>query len=458
MRIFKRKKDEDLDCIEARKIREYRREIKIGAFVAGALLIMAVFIFIVGDLGLLFRKGGYPLFVKLDSLAGLEKRTVIRIAGVRIGYVQDIRLKGSQAEVELNINPGVNIRKGSKATLAALGLLGEKYIEILPGQEMDFFQPGDSIEGVSAVSFDQIGSLLLSVGDEIKDIGGAIKGMIGEEGSRKNFKDTLENLSGFAADLKDFFGNSREDLDQSIKRSSQAIQKFDQGVDDISSDLDELILLLKDTVEENRKNVKVNLENIKELISKIEGSLSLLNESLEKINKGDGTLGKLIQEPELYNRAEGAMGDFEKAVHSLSSFRAGVDIRSDYFGDSNVVRNYLTLGIWPKPKQFALAQIVHDPWLDRFTYSLQGGIRFGQFSPRAGILESKIGAGVDYFALKDRLIFSLESFDFSRQPRPRLRFWTRFVASKYFYFLVGLEDFTLASNRELFFGLGIGYR
>ena len=222
--------------------------------------------------------------------------------------------------------------------------------------------------------------------------------------------------------------------------------------------MDELILLLKDTVEENRKNVKINLESIKELISKIEGSLKLLNESLEKINKGDGTLGKLIHEPELYNRAEGAVGDFEKVIHSLSSFQAGVDIRSDYFGDNNVVRNYLTLGIWPKPNKFALAQIVHDPWLDRFTYSLQGGIRFGPFSPRAGIMESKIGAGVDYSALKDRLTFSLEGFDFNRHPRPRLRFWTRFLASKYFYFLAGLEDFTLASHREVFFGLGIGYR
>ena len=58
------------------------RETRIGIFVGAALLILAVFIFIVGDLATLFRKPGYPLSVEFTSAAGLEKRAPVKMAGV----------------------------------------------------------------------------------------------------------------------------------------------------------------------------------------------------------------------------------------------------------------------------------------------------------------------------------------------------------------------------------------
>ncbi|UCE22799.1 MAG: MCE family protein, partial [Candidatus Aminicenantes bacterium] len=112
-----------------------KREIKIGIFVTTALLIVATFIFVVGDLSVLFRKPGYSIFVMYDTVTGLEKRAVVRMAGVKVGYVKDIKLKGRKAEVELIINFGIPIPVGSEATMASIGLLGEKHIEILPGEE-----------------------------------------------------------------------------------------------------------------------------------------------------------------------------------------------------------------------------------------------------------------------------------------------------------------------------------
>ena len=130
-------------------------------------------------------------------------------------------------------------------------------------------------------------------------------------------------------------------------------------------------------------------------------------------------------------------------------------LRTEYYGESNLLKSYLSFSLWPTKEEYLLAQIIHDPWLDKFTYSFQGGVRWGTFSPRAGIMESKFGFGVDYFAYRDRLKFSIESFDFNRRPRPRFKLWTRYTASKYFYLLLGIDDFTLASRREFFFGLGL---
>lgn len=434
-----------------------RSEIKIGIFLAIGLFIIAAFIFVVGDISVLFKRKGYSLYVSFDTAAGLEERAMVRMAGVKVGYVKDIMLKGSRAQVLLNIDNGIEVPRGSKATLASLGLLGEKHIEILPGEEPGFCQPGDTIGGVPPVSFDQMGTMLLAVGNEFKEMGKTVSEIVGGEESRADFRGTLRNMASFTEDLREFFGTNKEEIRQGLQNSHQAIQKFEQRVEEVSNNLDELIFLLKDTVEENRENIKINLKSIQELITNIEKSLKLLNESLEKINKGEGTLGKLIHQPELYERAEGTMDELERVINPISNLRISGGLRAEYYGKSELLKNYFTLGIWPSKKKYLLTQIIYDPWSDQLVYSAQGGARWGAISPRVGIMESKVGAGIDCYAVRDRLKFSLEGFDFSRSPRPHFRLWTRYAASKYLYLVLGIDDFTLAPEREVFFGLELGF-
>ncbi len=435
-----------------------KREIKIGIFVTIALLIVATFIFVVGDLGVLFRKPGYSIFVMYDTVTGLEKRAVVRMAGVKVGYVKDIKLKGRKAEVELIINFGVPIPVGSEATMASIGLLGEKHIEILPGEEEEFVKAGDTISGVPPVSFDQMGTTLLAIGDEFKGIAQIISEMIGGEESRNNFRDTLENLASFAEELNEFLNTNKEEVRKGLQSSQQAVQTFEESVEHVSTNLDELISILKKAVEESREDIKINMESIKELIKNIEKSLKLLNESLEKINKGEGTLGKLIHQPDLYERAEGAMDDLENIINPISELTIMGGLSAEYYPNSDMLKGAFTLEIWPKGDRFVLSQIVYDPWSEKLLFSAQGGLRLGNFAPRLGIMESKIGAGIDYYVLKDRIRLSLEGLDFYRNQSPQIRFRARYSPFRYFYLLLGVDDFTLAANREVFFGLAVGFK
>jgi len=433
-----------------------KREVKVGVFFAVVLFILAAFIFVVGDFSVLFREAGYPIYADFETAAGLEKKAVVKMAGVKIGYVKDIRLKGFRAEAMFDIETGIEIYKDSTAMLAALGLLGEKYIEIVPGKGPEVCQPGDSIQSRSSVSFDQIGSLLMSVGKDISEVGKALKEMIGGEEPKMNFQEILQNLSILTSDLKELTGENKGTLSEGIQSSANVIQKFDRRVEDVSDNLDELIRLMKDIIEENRGNIGDSTERLKVLIEEAEAALQQLTEALGKINQGEGTLGKLIQEPELYDRAERTLDEVEKATRRVSSIRAQAGIHMDYYETSDLFKGTLSFALWPTSDSFLLGQIVRDPWQDRFTYSLQGGLKIGAFSPRAGILESELGIGLDWYAWRDRLRFTLESYDFNRDPRPRFRFLTSFYATKFFYVLFGLDDFSVPDNRELFFGLGLG--
>jgi len=433
-----------------------KREIKIGLFLSGAILILAVFIFIVGDLTTIFQKPGYPLYLYFDSAAGLEKKTVVKLAGVNIGYVDDIRLKEGQAEVTLDINNNVRLRKGSTATLAALGLLGEKYLEILPGKQQSFCQPGDTIAVLPSVSFDRLGSELVTVSDDIKETGKILRDIIGDEETKGNIKEILQNLSLFASDLKDLSSDTKENLGLSIQKTAEAIQNFDNRVYDLAQSMDELVLLLKDMVEENRKSVKMNLENISELLSKADKSLELLDETLTNINEGEGSLGKLVKSPDLYLEAEKTIAEIKKIIKPVSSISTSANLHFEYYSIQESLKSYLSFYLWPQPSKFLMGQVVQDPELDKFTFTLQGGLRWRNFSPRAGIIQSTFGAALDYYLLNDRIKLSFESFDLNRQPHPHFRLYIDISASKYLYLHLGLDDFSLSDQRKFFFGLGLG--
>jgi phospholipid/cholesterol/gamma-HCH transport system substrate-binding protein len=443
--------------VDERRRKKIRQEIKIGLFLGIGLAILAVFIFVVGDISTIFEREGYLLYTNFDSVAGLERKTVVRMAGVKVGEVEDITLRESRAEVAMSINPKIQISVDSKATLASLGLLGEKYIEISPGVEKISVQPGGTIGSLPPVSFDQLGIILSSVGDDIKSTSKAMRDLLGEGEARVNIKEILQNLSSVSAELRALINESKPNITQSLEKSADAIETFDQSVQAIAKNLDELILLLKDTVEENRGNLKGNLEEIDDLIQRAEETVNRFDDELEKIKKQQGTLGKLVNDPSLYQDAEKIVDRVQDIIDPVSSFRWDLGLRAEYFAKSEFFKGTLSLGFWPASDKFLLAQVMSDPWQDKFTLSAQGGFRWGIFAPRAGILESKIGVGLDLYTLNDRVIFSLEGFDFNREPGPHFRAWTSLVASKYIHFLLGVSDFTLSKNREVYFGMRFGF-
>lgn len=433
------------------------RETRIGIFVGAALLILIVFIFIVGDLATLFRKPGYLLSVEFTSAAGLEKRAPVKMAGVEIGLVEDIRLSGRKALVIMDIDPGIKVPKDSTVTFSMAGLLGEKTVEIVPGMSPEFCGPGEMLPGAKSLGFDDLGPMLGSVVDKLKSAGDAVSETLGPE-TRENLDRTIESLAGLAAELREIVRRNRDGIGRTVDAAGKTAEALDRSVKDVSAAAGETLGLIKDMAAENRDSLKLSLEGIKDLVGKLEKSLELLNSSLEKVNRGEGTLGKLIQDPELYTKAESALDDVRKTAGAVSSLKASFDLETGYFGDTGKVRSALGAGLVLGGGASVNAGLVRDPWRQTFTLSLQGGYRRGSFAGRAGFFESEFGVGMDVFAFDDRWVTSLEGFDFNRADSPHLRLSARFFPIRNVFLMVGADDFTLAGKRDVFFGLGLSMR
>jgi len=432
-----------------------KRELKIGIFLAGTFFILALFIFIVGDLSLWFRKTGYDLTAHFDSVTGLEKQDAVRMSGVKIGYVKDIRLARRHAEVLMAISPQYQVPKGSRASVASLGLIGEKYIEIAPSEQADNYPPGGALESTQAVGFDQMGAMAVSIGEDVKALSQSLNKLVGEE-NRTEIGATLEHLNKFTDDLQDFMGKNKQAFSASVEGISRASRDLDQRLAALSKSLDQTIDAINGIAQENRAPVKSDIEKIGVVLDEIKDSLRLLQRSLEKIDKGEGTVGKLIQDPELYDKAKTTLASVENTIAPLRSVKPIGLFRFDYLGENRMVRSSATLGLELSPRYFVLGQAIQDPLLKKFTYSAEAGMRWNFVAARAGIIESSFGAGLDLVGFGDRLIFSLEGFDFQRALGAHLRFTTQISILRYLHLLAGLDDFGRAAKRQFYFGLGVG--
>ena len=434
-----------------------KKELKTGIFLAGALAILAAFVFVVGDMSELFKKRGYTLNILMNSALGLEKSSSVKMAGIKIGFVKDILLNKRRAQVVMNIYQQFKVPKGSKGTLASLGLLGERFMDIIPGNEGTYYEPGSTLEGQESINFDQIGAQAISVGEEIKRLSADIRSLLGKDAG-ENLHRTLENLAALTAELNKFMAGNKDDIGRTFRDAAQTLRDVGREFQEASGKFNKAVTGVGALAEDNRENVRMNMEKIRDILSKIEVAVDRLNRSLEKVDKGEGTVGKLVNDSSLYDEVEETVRSVGKIAGPMSSIRAGVELRGDYYGRSRLVKGNLSLDLLAGGNAFFSGGIARDPWRDRFVYSLQGGPRWGGFVPRAGIIESEFGAGLDFYALEDRLVLGVEGFDFNRTPRPRFRAIGKFYPLKNLFLVAGVDDFTLSPKREFFFGLGVGLR
>lgn len=116
-------------------------ETLVGLFVVVGIASLAYLSIRLGKLEVIATRG-YTVLAEFDSVAGLKNGAVVEIAGVEVGRVKEIGLKGYRAVVAMSINPNVTLQDDAIVSIRTKGLIGEKYVRITPGGSETLVQPG----------------------------------------------------------------------------------------------------------------------------------------------------------------------------------------------------------------------------------------------------------------------------------------------------------------------------
>ncbi len=120
-------------------------ELGVGLFVLVGILSLAYLSFQLGNLEL-FGKKRYEVYGIFSDSGGVRSGAAVAIAGVQVGKVQQVVLDDYEAKIWMSIPNDVKLPKDSIAAVKTRGVIGEKFIEIVPGGDEKMLEPGGKIE------------------------------------------------------------------------------------------------------------------------------------------------------------------------------------------------------------------------------------------------------------------------------------------------------------------------
>jgi phospholipid/cholesterol/gamma-HCH transport system substrate-binding protein len=123
--------------------------------------------------------GGYSLHASFDSVGGLTPGADVRMAGVKVGTVEQTSIdpKTFQAQVTFSVASAIALPKDSSAQVSSAGLLGGPYLSLVPGGDTANIPPGGTVTITQgAVSLeDLLGKFIFNVGDLSSNVGKALE-------------------------------------------------------------------------------------------------------------------------------------------------------------------------------------------------------------------------------------------------------------------------------------------
>ena len=468
-----------------------RSLVKVGIFATLCLIVVAVLIWKIEDINP-FAVKGQRLEAVFPSVAGLDDKATVRVAGVRVGHVDGVGLQGTHARITLALEKPLPLTVGTTARIANLGMLGEKYVELVPGPPGAPPLPENAVlVGVTPPGFDEAMQKINNIGASIQQLTGSLAG--GDVGG--NLNRLINDALLTSAEIRTLVAENRANVASSVRNFDQLSITLAQELPRLADQMKRALDQIAAVVGENRGDLNASMGNVRALTDKLQTSADNLNKISDKIASGQGTIGKLINDDKAYDQVLSTLDSIQGGVQTLSGalgtfnkFKIDLDMQGYYLPDADGSQSSFRLDIDPQDsKHLYRGGVVSSPFGRRRektetvtvtgpdgvpvtttttkltqdkTYAATGLFGFkapGDVRLWAGLIESTGGAQIEYpLPLLDRKLWlSFEAFDFNRPKdlQPHLRLMGRYQFHPNLYVVGGYDDFL--ENDSAFVGGGI---
>ncbi|MFI5119056.1 MAG: MlaD family protein [Thermoanaerobaculia bacterium] len=459
---------------------------KIGAFFVVVLVALAVLILKIEDIHFGKKARTSTADAHFKDVAGLDDKSAVRVAGVRVGKVDGISLRpDGTAVAHLALDPTVELHEGAVAQVRSLGMLGDKYVELVPGDTSAPRLPnGALLEGVSGTGFDDITKMAADIGKDLKEVSSALAASMGGKRGEERLNRIVDNLGRLAESMRELADANRGNVD-AIVANLRAL----------SAQLQQTVARVDRMLDENRAGVKATVSNVDDVTAKLKTTADSLSSITGKIDTGQGTIGKLLNDDETHKNINDALKSVKDGVEQLSGtlgrinrLQLDIGFRTEYTSRLRDEKYYFTLDAIPKEGKFYRLEIGALPngkrenilesstvtfpdgsqqtisttgqrYVDQFVLSAQLGYKLNNTILRAGIIESRGGAAIEQTFKADTFRIAGEIWDFTRPDLSgHIKLYTRWNASPNLYVTGGVDELLNPGLRSPFIGGGIRWK
>ncbi len=418
-------------------------EAKVGAITLAALVLLAGMLF--GLSRFSFGDKGYPVYAMFHDVSGLTSGNLVRFAGVEVGQVETVAILPEGIKVLMRIHKGTAIPNGSYFTIGTDGLLGEKFISIVPpvGQgNTGILAAGDVVvgadpQGLDALiqSADRVLADVHALVQSLNDILGDDKVKTALKDSALNAKVITDNLRVLSASLARMAVNNEQDVSQMVANLKSMSESLKMAAGEVST-----MIASVDNHGQTTADLTAAVHNVKLTSERIEK----MAKSMEDVTTDPHTTQDI--KVTLQNAREAS----EKANAMLSKVSGidtsgGVDIL--YNPDRGRYRTDADFKINTSPRDFAVVgveDIGEGSHLD-----LQLGSENHGFAERVGIVSGKAGVGLDT-QLGSQFRFSADLYD---PNEVKLKLRTEYKLSDDTALVGQTDSVNRESERNTYFGI-----
>lgn len=278
---------------------EHTAEVQVG------LLVLLSLVVLVGGVmwltGTDFQRDAYRFFAVTPQAEQISDGTRVFVRGVDVGSVRSVGLRDDEVVLQLQVRSDVSLPVDSRAVIRPSGFLGTQMVQLVPGRAEERIAPGDTI---SAGAAPDLSTLAASLSDQVEEVLGRTRMLLADT--------TVEALHVGASHLSGTLREVHELVEAERATISSLVRSLDRATDQLA-----------DATEgpELREAVQ-RLDSLTLRLNRAATGLDASSESLASIlaktDAGEGSLGRMVNDEELYERMSAAAENLQSATEEMA--------------------------------------------------------------------------------------------------------------------------------------------
>ena len=441
--------------------------------------------------------GGYYVWAHVPDATGIAPHSRVLIGGIQVGVIDRIWLDKGTPRIDVKMNPETQLYKDAAIGKRATSLIGEYFVVLVPGVEdpnkklgCPKIDPCPPEQGQIKNYIDEpsIQSLQGQISEILKDIK-KVTETLSQDQSRDDIKAILENLASVTKELNETVKDNRQAITQTINNVNNITGNPDipKILENVRVATDDVKRLLADNAAGSGKpgELREAIQRVNRASGTLEDALKHADNVAARIDRGEGTVGRLTKDETLINEIESTVETVGDLVGGIGRLQTVVSLRSDYNFLANSLKSYVELRLQPSEDKYYSIEIISDPrgktsfeqidvdttnpnqpahyreirttTTDELRFSVQFAKRIGPLTGRFGIKESTGGIGLDLHLLDDRLELRQDLFGFGETLTPRWRISLGYEFLRKLWLLGGVDDILNEDRRDYFVGLQLRF-
>jgi phospholipid/cholesterol/gamma-HCH transport system substrate-binding protein len=278
----------------------YKQEVGVGALVLAGLTLFVVGLFWFS--GRSIRHKGVYAQVVFTNVAGLKEGDPVLVSGVKVGRVSKVSLKRvGSVTVTLELSGEERPRTDASATISSLDFFGAKFVNYIPGSKDEFLPTTSVIVGTKSQELTDIAA---GVATRANELLGSATGLVSDQLSTDIHNTLIATQRGMVALTEVTKGPLVTQSTNSLAAVERVMARLDT-------------LLGSANVKGAGLRFDTLSANLQHLTGELSQSTRALNDLLGKVNRGEGTLGKLASDTLLYGNLNKTLAALTKLLDDL---------------------------------------------------------------------------------------------------------------------------------------------